>query len=61
MESLKTLLTNIAELFKLKSVVTISLTACAMYLTVTDKMQTEAFIGIYASVITYYFTKKESH
>ena len=40
-------------------IASIALTGCAMYLTVTDKMQVESFIGIYSAVITYYFTRKQ--
>lgn len=63
MKPVETILNNIAELFKVKSIVTLCLTF-GMLLLLSGKWQpSQEIVAIYssawASVITYFFTKKE--
>ena len=53
------LINNIADLINIKSIVTLSLIGCLIFLVIKDKISAEAFMGVLSSVITYYFTRKE--
>lgn len=58
-EAFKTLLLNIANLFKVKTILSLSVIATTCILTVKGLVSTEAFMAIAASIITYYFTRKD--
>lgn len=49
-----------AKLIELKSIVTLLLIGCTVYLAIVNKIeiQPETFIAIVMAVITYYFTRK---
>jgi len=51
----------IGNLLRVKSIITFGIIATVCYLAVSDKVSIEAFTGIAASVLTYYFTKRSSH
>lgn len=59
-DAFKTLLLNIANLFKVKTILSLSVIATTCVLTVKGNVSTEAFMAIAGSIITYYFTKKEN-
>ncbi len=59
-KSLELLLKNIANLFKVKTILSLAVIATICILTFKGTVSTEAFMGICGSIITYYFTKKES-
>ena len=54
------LLANIANLFKVKTIVTLAITAALCYGFLKGMITTEVFAAIAGSVVTYYFTKKDS-
>ena len=54
------LLANIANLFKVKTLVTLAITASLCYGFLKGMITTEVFAAIAGSVVTYYFTKKDS-
>lgn len=47
------------NLLKLKSIVTIAMTAVFCYLSIIRVIPVELFIAQFAAVITYYFTKRD--
>ena len=51
---------KLAKLIELKSIVTLLLIGCTVYLAIVNKIeiQSETFIAIVMSIITYYFTRK---
>ena len=53
------LLKNIANLFKVKTILSLLVIVTTCILTFRDVVSVEAFMAIAASIITYYFTKKE--
>lgn len=53
------LLKNIANLFKVKTILSISVILTICILTFKKTVSVEAFMGIASAVITYYFTKKD--
>lgn len=53
------LLKNIANLFKVKTILSISVILTICILTFKGIVSVEAFMGIASAVITYYFTKKD--
>lgn len=58
-EALKKLLNNIADLFKVKTILSflVIITTCVM--TLKGKIDVATFMTIASSIITYYFTRKE--
>lgn len=50
---------NIAALFKVKTIVTLAITASMCYGFLCGLISTEVFAATAGSVITYYFTKRE--
>lgn len=52
-------LNNIAELFKVKSLITLTITAAITYGFVNGFVPVELYASYAGSIITYYFTKKE--
>lgn len=56
---MKTLLNNIAELFKVKTILSLSVIFTTCVLTFKGTISVESFMAIASAIITYYFTKKE--
>lgn len=59
MEALKTLLLNIANLFKVKTILSIGVIATTCYLTIKEVIDPATFMAIASAIITYYFTRKD--
>lgn len=59
-EAFTLLLKNIANLFKVKTILSLLVIVTTCILTFRDVVSVEAFMAIAASIITYYFTKKEN-
>lgn len=59
-EALIVLLKNIANLFKVKTILSLSVIITTCILTFKNIVSVEAFMAIASSIITYYFTKKEN-
>lgn len=53
------LLKNIANLFKVKTILSLLVIITTCILTVKNIVSVEAFMAIAASIITYYFTRTE--
>lgn len=53
-------LKNLADLFKVKTILSLSVIITLCVLTFKNLISVEAFMGIAGSIITYYFTKKDS-
>lgn len=53
------LLKNIANLFKVKTILSLLVIITTCILTVKNVVSVEAFMAIAASIITYYFTRTE--
>lgn len=51
---------NIANLFKVKTILSLAVIITTCILTFKGVVSVEAFMAIAGSIITYYFTKKES-
>lgn len=58
-EAFSLLLKNIAKLFKVKTILSLLVIVTTCILTFKNVVSVEAFMSIVASIITYYFTKKE--
>lgn len=58
-ESLKQLILNIANLLKVKTILSIAVILTVCILTFKNIVSVEAFMAIASAIITYYFTKKE--
>lgn len=58
-EAFSLLLKNIAKLFKVKTILSLLVIITTCILTFKNVVSVEAFMSIAASIITYYFTKKE--
>lgn len=58
-ESLKQLILNIANLLKVKTILSIAVILTVCILTFKNVVSVEAFMAIASAIITYYFTKKE--
>lgn len=58
-EAFSLLLKNIANLFKVKTILSLLVIVTTCILTFRDIVSVEAFMAIAASIITYYFTRKE--
>jgi len=54
------MLKNISNLFKVKTIISLSVIFTTCYLTIVGKLDTETFIALGSAIITYYFNKKES-
>lgn len=54
-----TLLKNIANLFKVKTILSLAVIFTTCVLTFKNIISLEAFMAIASAIITYYFTKKE--
>lgn len=58
-EAIKQLLLNIANLFKVKTILSLAVILTVCILTFKNIVSVEAFMAIASAIITYYFTKKE--
>lgn len=56
---MKTLLNNIANLFKVKTIITVGIIATLCWGFVRGIITTEVFAAIAGSVTTYYFARRE--
>ena len=59
-EAFSLLLKNIANLFKVKTILSLLVIVTTCILTFRDVVSVEAFMTIAASIIAYYFTRKEN-
>lgn len=59
-KAIETLLVNIANLFKVKTILSILVIVTTCILTYKNVISVEGFMAIASAIITYYFTKKES-
>lgn len=59
MKAFETLLINIANLFKVKTILSLSVIFTTCILTFKGVLSIESFMAIASAIITYYFTKKE--
>lgn len=58
-KALELLLKNIANLFKVKTILSLAVIITTCVLTFKNVISVEAFMAIASAIITYYFTKKE--
>lgn len=58
-EALTVFLKNIANLFKVKTILSLCVIITTCVLTFKNVISVEAFMAIASAIITYYFTKKE--
>ena len=58
-ESFTLLLKNIANLFKVKTILSLLVIITTCILTFRNIVSVEAFMAIASAIITYYFTRKE--
>lgn len=58
-EAIKKLLENIANLFKVKTILSLCVIITTCILTFNGLVSVEAFMAIASAIITYYFTKNE--
>ena len=59
-KALKKFLLNIANLFKVKTILSLTVIITTCILTFKNVISIEAFMAIASAIITYYFTRKES-
>lgn len=59
-EALTVFLKNIANLFKVKTILSLCVIITTCVLTFKNVISVEAFMAIASAIITYYFTKKEN-
>ena len=59
MKAFETLLVNIANLFKVKTILSLSVIFTTCILTFKGIISVESFMVIDSAIITYYFTKKK--
>lgn len=60
-EPIKQLLYNIANLFKVKTILSLAVIITICILTFKEIVPIEAFMTIASAIITYYFTRKEEN
>ena len=58
-EALTVFFKNIANLFKVKTILSLCVIITTCILTFKNVVSVEAFMAIASAIITYYFTKKE--
>lgn len=58
-EALKQLLLNLANLFKVKTILSLAVIITTCMLTFNNIVSVEAFMAIASAIVTYYFTKKD--
>lgn len=59
-KALETLVMNIANLFKVKTILSLLVIITTCILTFKNVVSVEAFMAIASAIITYYFNKKDS-
>ncbi len=59
-KALTVFLKNIANLFKVKTILSLCVIITTCILTFNGTVSVEAFMAIASAIITYYFTKKEN-
>lgn len=59
-KALEKFLLNIANLFKVKTILSLTVIITTCILTFKNIISIEAFMAIASAIITYYFTRKES-
>lgn len=59
-KALEKFLLNIANLFKVKTILSLTVIITTCILTFKNIVSIEAFMAIASAIITYYFTRKES-
>lgn len=59
LDALKQLFMNIANLFKVKTILSIGVIATTCYLTIKEVIDPATFMAIASAIITYYFTRKD--
>jgi hypothetical protein len=60
MKCIEQLFVNIANLFKIKSIITIAIIGTISYLVIKGNEIPGEYMAIASAIITYFFTKKES-
>lgn len=58
-KAIEKILINIANLFKVKTILSLAVIITTCILTFKNVISVEAFMAIASAIITYYFTKKE--
>lgn len=58
-KAIEKLLVNIANLFKVKTILSLTVIITTCVLTFRNVISVEAFMAIASAIITYYFTKSE--
>lgn len=58
-EAVKQLLLNIANLFKVKTMLSLAVIITTCVLTCKNVVSVEAFMAIASAIVTYYFTKSK--
>ena len=51
--------TAVIELLKVRTIITLALVGGAIWGFINDRVSSEVFVGMFATVITYYFTKNK--
>ena len=58
-KAVEKLLTNVANLFKVKTILSLTVIITTCILTFRNVISVEAFMAIASAIITYYITKKD--
>jgi hypothetical protein len=58
-DAIKQFLLNLANLFKVKTILSLAVIITTCILTCKNIVSVEAFMAIASAIITYYFTKKD--
>lgn len=53
------ILINIADLFKVKTILSLTVIITTCYLTIKEVIDPATFMALASAIITYYFTRKE--
>lgn len=61
MKALETILNNIANLLKVKSIISIAVVFTTCYLTCQGTIEVAIFMSMATAIITYYFTKDNNN
>lgn len=61
MKALETILNNIANLLKVKSIISIAVVLTTCYLTCQGTIEVAIFMSMATAIITYYFTKDNNN
>ena len=60
MKALETILDNLANLLKVKSIISIAVVFTTCYLTCQGTIEVAIFMSMATAIITYYFTKENN-